>query len=165
MTGKQYSTSLYPFLWLLHSFRSLFRKVPWALEGVIQMSHLGLSIPKSLWFLTIYVWASFFTNCCCPEQRGASLTKANSSMDLWAWTQAHEKHLMSTSYWNIRRNSPNSCLWPPPAWAFDQVCSTDVDSLQWSGPQIHSESARKAVEPFPSFRLQGIKDFDTENID
>lgn len=155
MSGRQYFTSFYPFLWLLHSFRPLFRNVPWAMDGVIQISHLGLSIPESLWFLSSYARASFFTNCCCPEQRGASLTKANSSMDLWARTQAHEKHLMSTLYWNIRRNSPNSCLWLPPAWAFDQAYSIDVNSLLWSGPQIHSERGRKAVEPFPSSDFKG----------
>ena len=39
----------------------------------------------------------------------------------------------------------------------------NVDSLLWNGPQIQSESGRKPVEAFLSFRLKRAIVFDSEN--
>lgn len=106
---------------LLHLFCCLFCHVPWASEGVTQMSHLGLSTHQSL-LSALWAVMSPCVNCC-PQQKEASLSKTETSWNLNQQTQTSRGRLDHTAMWQTSRGRFPSMSMSSPAMGFDKIYS------------------------------------------
>lgn len=68
------------------TFFLLSKTVPWALQGVVQMSHLGLRTSQCFWKLWVSVVTVFILFC---------FTKANSITSLWGYRHLEGNLIMS----------------------------------------------------------------------